>query len=144
LSADSIASDLAAQRIAEGRRFSRYLAGREAPPDVLERYAAALERLPLEPRHAADAALLRFVRRNAWSLPPLDAAVAFARRDSVLRGRLLLMLALLEATVELADDFLPRAHARPFALARVALAVSVGAAKTLIGLILLPLASRSR
>ena len=128
----------------EARLFSRYLVGREAPPEVLRRYVEALARLPLEPQHPADRGLLHFVRRNPWSLPLLDAAVGVARRDSMLRARLLLMLALVEATVEFSDDFLPRRRAWPAVVARVAGSAGIGAVKILAGLLLLPLATRSR
>lgn len=133
-----------ARRIDEARLFSRYLVGREASPEVLQRYAEALARLPLEPRRPADRSLLAFVRRHPWSLPPLDAALGVARRDSPLRARLLLMLALLEATVEHAGDFLPRPRARLAVVARVAASASLAALEILAGLLLLPFATRGR
>jgi len=144
LSDTSIAREVAAGLDDEGRLFSRYLVGRDAPPGLLRRYAEAVERLALVPRARPDAALLRFVRRHPSSLPLLDAAVAVVRRESVLRARLLLMLALLEATVDQADDFLPRPRGRASAVARVALEAAIGACKTAGGLLILPLATRGR
>ena len=135
---------MSADALDEARLFSRYLVGREAPPEVLERYTEALDRLPLAPRDARDRSLLRFVRRHPWSLPLLDAALGVAWRDSPLRARLLLMLALLEATVEHAGDFLPQPGARFAVVARVAASAGLGALEIVGGLLLLPLATRGR
>lgn len=144
MSAGPIAEETVAGRIDEGRLLGRYLAGSEVPVELLRRYAESVERLPLEPRTDSDAALLRFVRRHPWSLPLLDGAVGVARRDSALRGRLLLMLALLEASVEFAGDFLPRPRSWPVAVARVVAAAAVGVVKISAGMLLLPLAARGR
>lgn len=126
----------------EGRRFSRYLVGSEAAPEVLERYVDGVARLGLAARPGPDAALLEFLRRHPWSLPLLEAAVAAVRRESVLRGRLLLMLALCETTPELADAFLPRPRGRITSLGRVARLGAAGACKAACGLLLLPFAAR--
>ena len=128
----------------EGRRFSRYLLGSEAPPDVLERYAQGIARLGLFPRSRSDAALLAFVRRRPWCLPLLDAGAAAAERESTLRARLLLMLALCEATPDLAEKFLARPRGRVEAVARVVLLGAVGACKSAAGRLLLPFAARER
>ena len=126
----------------EGRRFSRYLVGSEVAPDVLERYVDGVARLGLAARSGSDAALLDFVHRHAWSLPLLEAAVAAVRRESALRGRLLLMLALCETTPELAEVFLPQPRGRIAALGRVARLGAAGACKAACGLLLLPFAAR--
>jgi len=144
LSGDPIDEPSTNRRIEEGRLLGRYLIGREVPQELLARYADAVERLPLRPGSESDAALLRFVRRHPWSLPWLDAGAGVARRDSALRGRLLLMLALLETSVDFADRFLPRPRSRASAVARVSALAGLGAVKILGGLVLWPLATRIR
>jgi hypothetical protein len=89
-----------------------------------------------------DAAVLAWVRRHPWSLGPLDAACGLVRPGGTLRNRVLLMAAVLEASPEFADDFLPR-HLGPLALvARVAVAGMVAVANALGGLVLLRVAVR--
>ena len=144
MSHSAIAAEAAAGLHDEGRLLSRYLLGSEAAPDVLERYVRGVVQLDLLPRSRSDAALLAFVRRHPSCLPLLDAGVAAVGRESVLRGRLLLMLALCEATPELAEAFLPRPRHRVAALARVALLGAVGACKGVAGRLLLPFAARGR
>ena len=115
---------------AEGRRFGRYLTGREPGPAIVERYVRACRTLFATPPVPGDAAVLAFARRHPWSIGLLDAAAALRRPSGALRGRLLVMAAILEATPEFAEDFLPR-HLGPVALVvRVASAgiVAVGLA----------------
>jgi len=100
----------------EARLFARHLVGREPDAPVVARYRAACAQLfPIAPE-PREAALLAFVRTHPWSLGPLDSALALLRPHSVLRARLLVMVAILETTPAHAADFLPR----PTGLARLA------------------------
>jgi NADH dehydrogenase len=78
----------------EARLLGGYLVGVDPAPDLVARYEAACRRLFGD---ETDAELL-FVRRHAWALPWLDAAIGLMRPASALRQRILLMAAILEAT----------------------------------------------
>ena len=129
-------------RAVEARIFARYLVGRDPTPTHVERYVAASRTHFPDPLGPEDAAVLAWVRRHPWSAGPLDAACGLARPGGVLRNRVLLMAAILEATPEFANDFLPH-HLGPLALvARVGVAGVVAVANALGGLLLLKLAVR--
>ena len=59
---------------------------------------------------------MRFARRHPWSLPLLDAATGFARPGALLRKKILLATAVLEATPDHVEFFLrpPRSKAMTF------------------------------
>jgi hypothetical protein len=85
--------------------LARYLVGRRCPPDVAERYLAAVDRLPQNPSPFEEQ-----LWRAALRVPPLlaclDAGVSLCDRSGSIRTRLLVMFALLEACPETADRFL--------------------------------------
>lgn len=85
----------------EAHVLARYLVGGRLSMDLARRYAAACRKLGLN-RHdpVADAAL-----RSPWMLGPLDAATALAQRDGVLRGKLIVMTAILETTTVYTKHF---------------------------------------
>lgn len=128
----------------EARVLGRYLVGTEPPPALVARWAEAVQTLGLGPTSPADAAIVAFARRHPWSVGPLDTASGLLRRGGLLRQKLLVLAAVLEASPEFADEFLPRSVSLPGMLARFAgigLTVAVEAA---LGLALLPLAARAR
>lgn len=92
----------------EARLFGRCLVGRVPSQALIDRYCAANRELVSDSAVARDAALLRFVRRHPWSLSLLDAACALLRPEGALRTKMLIMTAVLEASTECAEDFLPR------------------------------------
>ena len=51
--------------------------------------------------------------RRSWSLPFLEAAAGFLAPRSILRRKTLLMTAILEATPDFVQDFLPRTSSGP-------------------------------
>jgi hypothetical protein len=129
-------------RAVEARIFARYLVGRDPSPSHVERYVAASRTHFPDPVAPDDAAVLAWVRRHPWSVGPLDAACGLVRPGGTLRNRVLLMAAVLEATPDFADDFLPH-HVGPLALvARVGITGAVAVANALGGLLLLKLAVR--
>jgi len=129
-------------RAVEARIFARYLVGRDPSPTHIERYVAASRTHFPDPLAPEDAAVLAWVRRHPWTVGPLDAASGLTRPGGALRSRVLLMAAVLEATPEFADDFLPH-HLGPLALvARVGIAGVVAVTNALGGLLLLRLAAR--
>jgi hypothetical protein len=99
-------------REAEARLFAGYLLGRTPGSDLIARYLEADRILLASGMTARDRGVIAFARRHPWSLPFLDAAAGLLRPDSFLRRRLLVMAAILEASPECADDFLPRRTTR--------------------------------
>jgi hypothetical protein len=123
----------------EAHTFLRYLLGAEPPAEVVERYRAANAKLFAEPTSPEDARLLDYVNRNPWALPMIDAAAAFRRPDSVLRRKLLVGAAVLEATPDFTPRFLPKAVSFPGLVWRGALLGLAVAFKLVVGLLLLSL-----
>ena len=83
--------------------FARYLIGYDCPAVIIRRYVVA-NALLLD---GADDGVVAFALRHPWALPYLDAACGLRLRDGVLRRKLVLLTAILEATTEFADVFLP-------------------------------------
>jgi hypothetical protein len=117
----------------EARRFGRYLVGREPEEVLVARYVAASKVHFAAPLPPEDAAVVAFAREHAWSVGLLDAAAGLLRPGGPLRNKILLMAAILEASPEHADEFLPR-HVGPIALvAKVGVAGVVAVASALVG-----------
>ena len=99
---ESGSSDAARQ----ARLFARYLLRCDPAEELIARYVAASESLFQGPTNADDAALLAFVDRHPTALPFIDAAAGLMRPASLLRKKILLMAAILEASVDHASEFL--------------------------------------
>lgn len=128
----------------EALAFSRYLVGRDPSRELIDRYEKANRALFTEPVEQRDAALVEFVNRHPWSVSLLDAASGLLRPNGLLRGKILTMGAILEASPEFADQFLPR-HAHPVTLVvRLSLLGFVAAARAALGTLLYAVAVRSR
>lgn len=126
----------------EARRLAPGLVGGEPPPPVVARYVAAHRALIEAPRDPREIALAAFAVRHPWSARPLDAACGLIRPQALLRRKLRLLAAVLEATPDFADAFLPPA-APPRALSLRLLLFAAGAVgRAAAGLALYPLASR--
>jgi hypothetical protein len=128
----------------EAAVITRYLLGTESAPQWVERYCAANEVLFPEEPGSADRAALDLVRRHPWSLPFLEAAHAWIRPGSRLRRKVLVMLAILETTPELARRFEPRAGGPIVAMFRLAGHGLAGGLRILFGLLLSALFVRTR
>lgn len=114
----------------ECEALAGYLVGRQCPPDVAQRYLAAVRDLGLDPT-PFEGRLWRACLRARPLLSCLDAGVALCHKDGAVRKRLLVMFALLETAPETADRFLfvratPLRVARMFARAVVAPLALVG------------------
>jgi hypothetical protein len=119
----------------EAVRFGRYLLGRPPAAHLVARYVDAIERLELRP-DARDRRLLAFVRRHPRALGFVDGGLALRHPGSVVRGRLLVMAAILEADPANADRFLPAAGGHR-SLPEVAIAGVRAGVRTAVGLVLL-------
>ena len=129
---------------AEARVFGRYLVGGTPEPAVVARYCAASHALWPAPPGARDAALLDFVRRRPWSVGSLDGAAALLDPGGLLRSKVLVMSALLEATPGHADDFLPCSVSAPALLWRLASSGTVAVLQAAVGALLYRLVGRAR
>ena len=128
---------------AEGRAFARYLVGGIPSGDLVQRYVDASRVLFDPPTDDRDRALLGFVRRHPWSAGHLDAAAALLLPAGQLRGRILVMAAILEASPAHADAFLPCALPLPRLVTRLGLAGARAMARAAIGLVLYAVATRT-
>jgi hypothetical protein len=119
----------------EAVTFARYLIGVEAPPEVIHRYLDAC-RIKFGPETddspRRDDRAVRLAVRHRSLLPGLDAASALLRPKSLLREKLLLMAAILEATPEFAEKLLPER----LPSVRLALRVISCGARTAFGLVI--------
>ena len=127
---------------AEARVFSRYLVGRVAGDLLLRRYADASAALLPAPGNARDEALVAFVGRHPWSVSLLDAACGLVRPRARLREKILIMAAVLEASPDFADEFLPRSAPLAALLVQLTGLGCLAAARAVAGLLLLPIAVR--
>lgn len=91
----------------EAIRFAWYLVRAEPSEALIERYVQANAALFLDPPTERDTAVLRFAHAYPWSLPLLDAGTAVGTGAPRLRRKLLVMMAILEATPELVDRTAP-------------------------------------
>ena len=124
--------------------LARYLLGRESPIEAAQRYAAGCARLFVDPASPEDSSLMTFVRRHPWSLPPLDAACGLLHPRSLLRQKLILMLAILETIPGIADAFVAVPEPRLAVLLRLAATGFAASLKIAAGVVLLPAARRAR
>jgi hypothetical protein len=127
----------------EFRLFARYLLGVDVPDELTLRYVAAHERM-LGPADDGSCAALRFVHRHPRALPYLDAALALSRTRPLLRKKIYLAAAILEASPFYAEFFLDRSVTPARALVTLGLCGLTSVAKLAIGLPLWMLASRLR
>lgn len=124
--------------------FARYMLGREPPEKLVGRYVEASRiRFP-SPPEGRDADLLRFAMRHPRLLPALDAACGFLRPRALLREKLLLATAILEASPDFADRFLPDKCGLWTLVSRIAACAFRTAVRLPVGGVLLALMSRGK
>jgi hypothetical protein len=121
----------------EGTRFGRYLLGEGVPAVLVERYVAAMRSMDLV-AGGRDRRLLGLVTRHPRLLGIVDGGLALRRPGSVIRTKLLVMSAILEATPEFASSFLPVRRSR-FYFVRAALVCVRAGCKGLIGAVVVSL-----
>lgn len=128
----------------ECRVITRYLSDRFPDARLIHRYIEAHRILLGGPEDPVEIARMVFVHRNPWSLPFLDAASGLLRPHSLLRRKVLLMTALLEAAPEFTDLFVPREMSVPRLLWCMAGYGISSLAKLLVGCFLHPLSTVRR
>ncbi len=115
------------------RLIARYLLGVEPPAELVNRYAAAQRKLLGDERSAEWEA----VRRHPRLLPYLDAATGIWARESLLRRKLLLAAAVLEASPLYAEFFINEIDGRLPVIMVLGWQGARGAIKLVLGLPLL-------
>jgi hypothetical protein len=91
----------------EASVFTRYLLDCEPPPDMVESYISANRHLGVNAATAADEHILNFSVSHPWSIPYLDAATGISMNDSLLRKKIYIMAAVLEASPRYSESYLP-------------------------------------
>ena len=94
----------------EGERFGRYLIGDSVSPMLVDRYVSAMRSMHVL-AEGRDRRLLGLVERHPWLLGVVDGGLALRRPGSVIRTKLLVMSAILEATPDYTSAFVPGARA---------------------------------
>ena len=130
--------------ISECKVITHYLVGRSPEEALISRYVEANQILLTDKADSTDQSILAFVRRHPQTLPYLDAALALLRRNSILRDKILLMLAILEASPSFTDAFLPEPLSRIEFFARMTgYGISSGI-RFFVGSLLYPFAIRAK
>ena len=128
----------------EGRLFGRYLVGREPPRELVERYREANRILLGGTAPGSDAAVIAFARRHPWSIPFLDGAAGLVRPGSLLRSKILVMAAVLEASPAFAEEFLSRTVHPVSLVLRVLGLAALAVVRAAVGVLVYAAAARSR
>ena len=126
----------------ECRVFTRYLLGVEADAAVIDRYQAAMAALPtLTIESAWDRALLSLARTGTFGVRCADSFAALFAKSSMLRKRLVMLLAILETRAPYFEHIdRPIGGSLPLVIARVALSGTTSALLLVVGaLILIPM-----
>jgi hypothetical protein len=89
----------------EARLFTRYLIHRDANPQAIRLYEAAMSDSKLD---NTDKKLLNFMVSHPGSIGFVDAGLVFHNSTSEARRRLYVMFAIIEASPEYYDFFLPK------------------------------------
>jgi hypothetical protein len=89
----------------EARLFTRYLIGRDANPQAIRLYETVMSTSKPDNK---DKKLLDFMTSHPSSIGLIDAGLVFHNATSEARRRLYIMFAILEASPEYCDFFLPK------------------------------------
>ena len=128
----------------EGRLFGRYLVGREPPRELVERYREANRILLGGTAPGSDAAVIAFARRHPWSISFLDGAAGLLRPGSLLRNKILVMAAVLEASPVFTEEFLSRTVHPVSLVLRVLGLGTLAVVRAAVGVLVYAAAARSR
>lgn len=113
-----------------GRHYLRH-----APTEAIVRFYEQAVKLASPRLDETDKRLLNFGVKHRWAIGSIDAGLAFLKPQSEYRHRLYIMFAILEASYEYHDRFLPRERNWTYFLYVMYVGVR-SVAQTLIGLVL--------
>jgi hypothetical protein len=116
----------------EAQLFTKYLVGKDANPQSVKLYKTAM--VDSQPNNS-DIKLLNFMLSHPASIGFIDAGLIFHDSDSEARRRLYVMFAIIEASPEYYDFFLPKSRS-PFYVLVIAYAGIRAIVKAGIGLLL--------
>jgi len=119
----------------EAQILSRYLLGRTADRQTCELYEKATASFT-RGTAARDERIATFAITHPWSLAPLDGALALVNPHSVLRQKLLIAAAILEACPAYYDAFLSQERSKAYLLT-VMFVLIRAACRAVLGLLLL-------
>jgi hypothetical protein len=92
----------------EAEIFGRYLLGGKTPDEKsISLYVHAMHLRPASPI-GKDEKVLKFILKNPRTIGMIDGALAFSKKKSVIRRKILFMSAILETRPEYADLFLQK------------------------------------
>ncbi len=126
----------------EAIRFGRYLVGEVPADELIERYCRANAELFGAP-NPEDRRLLELARRHPRTIAMLDAGTGLAAPQSLLRKKLLVMMAILETTPVYAGKTAQRSVGLPELVLRVGVAGMRTALNVAGGLALVAFARRA-
>ena len=115
----------------EARVISHYLIGAEPSEQSIALYVNAIRAESSPPSHS-DRKLIAVAHKRPGFLGLLDAGLALLRPQALLRRRIYLMFAILEATPEHHQRFLPVNRPRRYVIALIARALA-GIGKAIVG-----------
>jgi len=128
----------------ECRLITRYLIEEEPSQEFISTYIMGNSSLLSDPQLEEDLSIMSFIRQYAWVLPFMDAACGILRPRSLLRKKILLMVAILEASPHYINHFLPEAVSGPrFFFSMLRYGVQAGV-KVILGFCIYPMAIRVR
>lgn len=90
----------------QAKIISRYLVGHTPSRAIRQRYVQAIQASPLQ-ISKADHQLLQYITRHPWAIGIIDAFLVFSNPESEVRRRLYVLFAILEASPEDNNKFLP-------------------------------------
>lgn len=123
----------------QAQAFTHYLLKRPATTQALGLYEQAINnKVSID---KADHKLLAYIEKHPWSLGVIDAGLPYLKPYSEVRRRLYIMLAILEASPDYFDAFLPQKRS-PLYLIYIAYSGLRAIAKAVLGLVLIKVVTR--
>lgn len=119
----------------EAEILSHYLIGESSSEKEKQLYADAQEKLDVV-LSSSEKKLWNFLMRNGWAIPLADAALAVKNPSSSIRRKIFIMLAILEASPNHCNYFLPEKR-NLFYLMKIFFVGTRAIARRIFGIILL-------
>ncbi len=97
--------------IREAQNLSVYLCGRPCSDELAMRYSLAIGQQQIQ-LSEKDQKLWDLAMKNTFFLAAIDSGLALTNSKSQIRRKVFLMLAILEASVEFCDEFIPKGKSK--------------------------------